>query len=71
VKTSGFCIVGKEHCPYCGGHDTIAISASLRPTFRGAEFWCGYCHSSFDAETPKQPYRNPPQKLARGTEGQS
>jgi len=48
------CPTRKEHCPYCGGHDTIAIPANLKALLRGETFWCGYCHSTFTEDMSKR-----------------
>lgn len=51
------CIMGREHCPYCGAHGLTIIPEHVLMFFRGEKFWCGYCHSTFSPETPKQPFR--------------
>lgn len=48
------CLVNKEHCPYCGGHDTLMLHSSAA-LVRGDSHWCGSCHRTFTEDMLRQP----------------
>lgn len=45
------CRMNKEHCPYCVGHDTLALGV-MSALVRGDTHWCGSCHRTFTEDAP-------------------